>query len=133
MWLYVIEVEKKYSVEAAIESARTINEYGDEYVKEFYDHQSNKCIGLFEKRLNKNDYKILEEYEIELEKEFKHYPFIYVDQRYRLLQEWHDFICNFYYYLQLKLNDFVEYKFKKTKVKITKYYEISERMPDRVH
>ena len=121
MWLYVIEVEKKYSVEAAIEDARTINEY-----HEYRDDccQPNKCIGLFEKRLNKNDYKILEEYEIELEKEFKHYPFIYVDQRYRLLQEMLDFICSFYYSLQLKLNDFVEYKFKKTKVKITKYYEI---------
>ena len=123
MYLYVIENKKD------IEPVNYYNEDNEFDNIKYFCFQPNKNIGLFENELNDNDYKILYKYKIELGKEFKHSheSFIFVDQNYRLIKEWLDLHFTFNYYLQLKLNDFVEYKFKRlSDYKIIRHFEIIE-------
>ena len=123
MYLYVIEV--KNDIKKDIKDDDNIENEYDMFKK--FCIQPDKNIGLFENELNDNDYKILYKYKIELGKEFRHGDFIFVDQHYRLIKEWLDLHFTFNFYIQLKLNDFVEYKFKRlSEYKIVRHFEIIE-------
>ena len=127
MFIYIIETDTKHE-----------SQVSKTYMDKYFTFQANKYIGLFNDKsdfeLIKDNFNILkiEIYEYELEKEYKDHhsiggsPFLYLDSHHRLIKEWSDMHFNEYCHLQLKLNDFVPYDFKRSNLNITRRFNIVE-------